>query len=216
MKFIKNFFVLLLFPIVGFAQYSQNDWKERDTWMPLETLFELAEINEGTYVADIGCHEGYLSIHLANLVGNSGQVYAVDVRDDRLNRLKEHLKFRNLNNVSVILGDYDNPKLPEGKLDVVIIMDTYHEMTDYKTILNHVYKSLKPNGKLVIFEKLKSRVKNGSRREQTNAHTLGPKYVKKDLIEENFIITKQLDDLGNWQNDEDKVMWLLVAVKTQQ
>lgn len=213
MKSIKKCFVLLLLPIIGYAQYSQDDWKERDSWMPLETLFEIAEIEEGTKVADIGCHEGYLSIHLANTVGSSGRVYAVDVRDDRLDRLKEHLNNRNLNNVSVILGDYDNPKLPTNTLDVVIIMDTYHEMTDYEIILDHVYKSLKPGGKLIILEKLKNRVKNGSRREQTNAHTLGPKYVKREMKDANFEIVKQINDLGNWQNDDDKVMWLLVAKK---
>jgi len=181
--------------------------------MPIKTLFELADIKEGSHVADIGCHEGYLSIHLANNVGTKGRIYAVDVRKDRLDRLEEHLESRHLNNVSVILGDYDNPKLPNEALDVVFIVDTYHEMTDYKDILNHVYKALKPGGKLVILEKLKNRVKNGTRQEQTNAHTLGAKYVKQEMKDANFEIVRQINDLGNWQNDEDKVMWLLVAKK---
>ena len=213
MKLFNKFLVICLLPLVGFSQYSQNDWTERDTWMPIETLFELADIKKGTHVADIGCHEGYLSIHLANNVATNGRVYAVDVRDDRLDRLREHLKSRDLNNVSVILGDYDNPKLPEATLDVVLIVDTYHEMTDYEIILGLVYKALKPGGKLIILEKLKSRVKNGTRREQTNAHTLGPKYVKQEMKDSNFTILKQLNDLGNWQNDETKVMWLLVGEK---
>lgn len=213
MKHIRILLVILLLPLIGYSQYEENDWKERDTWMPLDTLFELADIQEGKYVADIGCHEGYLTIHLANRVGDKGKVFAVDVRDDRLDRLKKHLDSRNLKNVNVILGDYDNPKLPEKKLDVVFIVDTYHEMTDYKTILSHVHKALKPGGKLVILEKLKSRVKNGTRKEQTNAHTLGTKYVKQELKAANFKITKQINDLGNWENDEEKVMWVLVAVK---
>ena len=214
MKLFNKFLVLCILPIIGHAQYTQNDWKERDTWMPIEPLFELANIKEGSQVADIGCHEGYLSIHLANNVGANGKVYAVDVSEDRLDRLKEHLESRNLNNVAVIVGDYDNPKLPNETLDVVFIVDTYHEMTDYKVILNHVHKALKPNGKLVILEKLKSRVKNATRREQTNAHTLGPKYVKQEMKDANFSIVKQISDLGHWQNDEDKVMWLLVAKKS--
>ncbi len=213
MKNIRILLVVLLLPLIGYSQYEENDWKERDTWMPLDTLFELADIQEGKYAADIGCHEGYLTIHLANRVGEKGKVFAVDVRDDRLDRLKKHLDSRNLKNVNVILGDYDNPKLPEETLDVVFIVDTYHEMTDYNTILNHVHKALKPGGKLVILEKLKSRVKNGTRKEQTNAHTLGTKYVKQELKAANFKIVKQLNDLGNWENDSDKVMWLLVAEK---
>ena len=213
MKLLIGLFVLL--PFIGSAQYEENDWNERDDWMPVQRIFELAEIKQGSHVADIGCHEGYLSIHLANAVGEEGQVYAVDVRDDRLDLLKEHLKERDLTNVSVILGDYDDPKLPEGKLDVVIIMDTYHEMTDYETILFHVYKALKPGGKLIILEKLKKHVKNASRDEQTDAHTISSKYVKKELKAAHFILTKELYDLGDWQNNEDKPMWLVVGEKEE-
>lgn len=208
-----NTLLLLLLPCIGFAQYSQNDWRERDTWMPINKIFELAEIQKGKQVADIGCHEGYLTVHLANKIGNNGKVFAVDVREDRLNSLREYLDSVKLNNVMAILGDYDNPKLPKEQLDVVFIVDTYHEMTDYKQILKHVHNSLKPGGKLIILEKLKSRVKNGSRKEQTNAHTLGPKYVKNEMIDANFKILKHINNVGYWQNDEDKVMWLLVAEK---
>ena len=207
--------IICLLPFLGFAQYAENDWEERDRWMPLERIFEAAEIKQGSHVADIGCHEGYLSIHLANAVGEEGQVYAVDVRDDRLDLLKEHLKTRDLTNVSVILGDYDDPKLPEGKLDVVIIMDTYHEMTDYETILFHVYKALKPGGKLLILEKLKKRVKNASRDAQTDAHTISSLFVKKEIKKAGFKVTKELYDLGDWQKDEDKPMWLVVGEKEE-
>lgn len=216
MKLYKTILVIFLLPLIGYSQYSENDWTERDTWMPVERIFKLAGIDEGSHVADIGCHEGYLSIHLANKVGNNGRVYAVDVRDDRLDDLKENLKSRDLNNVSVILGDYDNPKLPKETLDVVIIMDTYHEMTDYDIILEHVFKSLKPGGKLIILEKLKERVRNSSRDDQTNAHTLGPKYVKEEMESANFSIAKQVNNLGDWQNDDDKPMWLIVAEKPNQ
>ncbi|TJY33391.1 class I SAM-dependent methyltransferase [Pontimicrobium aquaticum] len=213
MKQTTQLLLCFLLPLLSYGQYSQNDWKERDTWMPIDTMFELAGIKEGKHVADIGCHEGYLTIHLANRVSHKGKVYAVDVRNDRLERLKDHLNTRNLNNASVILGDYDNPKLPKETLDVVFIVDTYHEMSDYEQILKHVYNALKPGGKLLILEKLKSRVKHGTRAEQTYAHTLGSNYVKEELIDANFKIINQIDDLGNWQNDEDKVMWLLVAEK---
>jgi ubiquinone/menaquinone biosynthesis C-methylase UbiE len=196
-----------------FAQYAEYEWKDRDSWMPVERIFELAEVKKGSRVADIGCHEGYLTIHLAKTVGSEGHVYAVDVRQDRLEQLKIHLKDRNLNNVSVILGDYDNPKLPKNQLDAVIIMDTYHEMEDYKTILKHVHKSLKSGGKLIILEKLKKEVRNASRNEQTDAHTIAAKYVRKEIEAANFHSIKEINDLGNWENEDEKPMWLLVAEK---
>ncbi|MBT8266910.1 MAG: class I SAM-dependent methyltransferase [Bacteroidia bacterium] len=213
MQFSKFLILVLCLPVLCFSQYQADEWKERDSWMPLKRLFEVADIKSGIQIADIGCHEGYLTVHLAKRVGQKGQVYAVDVRKDRLEVLKNNLKERNLSNVTVILGDYDDPKLPDGQLDVVIIMDTYHEMTDYKIMLERVYKALKPGGKLIIFEKLKKRVKNGTRDEQTEAHTIASKYVKKELEAANFTITKELYDLGDWTNDPEKPMWLVVGEK---
>lgn len=193
------------------AQYSEEDWEERDTWMNVTMLFELAEIGEGAMVADVGCHEGYLSFHLAEKVGALGKVYAVDVEEYRLDNLKEYMTQRKVSNIEVVLGDYDNPKLPIGKLDAVIVMDTYHEMNDYMEILGHIRKSLKPNGRLLMLEKLKKHKRGKSRKEQTSAHTLSPKYVKKELQEAGFSITKEIEDFGDWQRNEEKQMWILVA-----
>ena len=213
MKHLFKFLVLLLLPSIAFAQYSEYDWTERDTWMNPSEIFEEAGITKGSFVADIGCHEGYLSIHLANKVGKGGRVFAVDVREDRLEGLKANLENRALFNVEAILGDYDNPKLPKNTLDVVVIMDTYHEMNDYMTILRHVKTALKPGGRIVIIEKLKSRIKGKSRSAQTDAHSLGTKYVKRELKKSGFRLTYANNDMGHWENDSDKVIWMLVAVK---
>lgn len=204
---------MLLIPLVAFSQYSENDWKNRDTWMDVSNIFDIANIQYGSHVADIGCHEGYLSIHLAHKVGKGGRVYAVDVRADRLEVLKSNLEDRALYNVDVILGDYDNPKLPENTLDVVVIMDTYHEITEYMTVLQHAKNALKPGGRIVIIEKLKSRIKGKTRNEQTNAHSLGMRYVKRELKEIGFKLKYEKNDLGDWENDPDKVIWMLVATK---
>ncbi|MGB5820053.1 MAG: class I SAM-dependent methyltransferase, partial [Saonia sp.] len=113
---------------IGFSQYAENEWEDRDKWMDVSKIFELAGIEKGNKVADVGCHEGYLSVRLSERVGKNGTVYAVDVRKDRLESLQDHLKKRKINNVEVVHGDYDNPKLPLKSLDAVIVMDTYHEI----------------------------------------------------------------------------------------
>ena len=216
MKYLQKS-ILALFLLFGAqlakAQYVTDEWAERDTWMDVNAIFDEAGIEKGSFVADIGCHEGYLSIHLANRVGAKGQIFAVDVREDRLEVLEDNLKDRKLNNVTVIHGDYDNPKLPVNALDVVIIMDTYHEMDDYMTILDHVHKSLKSGGKILIVEKLKSRIKGKSREAQTDAHSLGMEYVREELSRAGFRPLYSNEDLGDWENDEDKVIWMLIAEK---
>ena len=213
MKRLALLFILGIFlstPLC--SQYNSEDWDERDQWMDVEQLFELAGIKEGQHVADIGCHEGYFSMHLAKKVGVRGKVFAVDVRDRRLEKLNNNAAERELYNITTILGDYDDPKLPEKELDVVVIMDTYHEMTDYMTILEHVKSSLKPSGKVLIIEKLKSHAKDKSREDQVSSHTLSPHYVKKELQEAGFKVILQKNNLGNWENNNSKKIWALVAV----
>ena len=154
-----------------------------------------------------------MSIHLANKVGAEGEVFAVDVNSYRLDRLKEHLSERELFQITTVKGDYDNPNLPEGTLDIVFIIDTYHEISAHKTMLKHVYNSLKPGGKLVLLEKLKEGVKNASRKSQTDAHTLSSNYVKKEMEAANFSIIEEAYDLGDWEKDETKPMWLVIGKK---
>lgn len=216
MKHLKNFVATVAIVLISqsmVAQYSAYDWADRDTWMDVNVIFDEAGVEEGSFVADIGCHEGYLTVHLAKRVGSTGQVFAVDVRADRLETLEENLEDENLNNVNVILGDYDDPKLPVNTLDVVIIMDTYHEMEDYMTILGHVRMSLKTGGRIVIVEKLKSRIKGKSRNAQTEAHSLGMKYVRKELKKAGFKEVYHNNDMGEWENDSDKIIWMLIAEK---
>lgn len=182
--------------------------------MDVERIMDLAGVEEGQHVADIGCHEGYFTMHLAEMVGVRGKVYAVDVREDRLEKLNENAKDRNLINITTILGDYDDPKLPKNELDVVVIMDTYHEMKDYMAVLAHVKNALKPNGKIVILEKLKSHSKNKSRKEQASAHTLSQKFVRKELQEAGFKVIDQVNNMGNWENNSTKKIWILVGITT--
>lgn len=195
-----------------FAQYTREDWDERDQWMDVQAIFELAGIEKGHQVADVGCHEGYLTFHLSRKVGETGKVYAVDIQSYRLENLKEHLKQEKVNNVTVILGEEDNPKLPDNRLDAVIIMDTYHEMENHTEVLFHVKRALRPSGRILILEKLKTHQIGKSRKEQTKAHTLSPKYVRKELEEAGFSILREVNDFGDWKEEKDKPMWILVGV----
>ena len=167
-------FILFLvsFPFSVNAQYSSDDWKWRDSWMHVEKLFKLADLGLGDNVADLGCHQGYLTMHLSKKVGEEATVYAVDVRNDRLEELKTNAKRRKLKNITTVLGDYDNPKLPENSLDAIFVIDTYHEITAYKKMLEHLKNSLKSGAKLVLLEKHKKRLVGKSREDQVSGHTL--------------------------------------------
>ncbi len=210
----KLLIVLLIACIhVTYAQYTSYDWNERDDWMRIDTFLEVTPIEKGALVADIGCHEGYLSMHLARQVGPSGKVYAVDVNDYRLDALNDNAKERSLKNITTVLGDYDDPKLPEGAIDIIYVIDSYHEMSSHRKMRNHFFKALKPKGKIVFLEKLKQRKIGASRDSQTAAHTLAMKYVKRELKQTGFLIEKEIDNYGYWEGDSTKQMWILVASK---
>lgn len=213
----NNLIVFLIFvSVFGLkAQYTEADWADRDQWMKTNILLNKAGVGEGDKVADIGCHEGYLSMHLSKKVKGSGRVYAVDVRSDRLEELRINANKRNLRNIITILGDYDDPKLPERELDFVFIIDTYHEMEAHQKILRHVKDALKPGGKILILEKLKDKIRGKSRKEQVAAHSLSLRYVREELENAGFKILSAIEDHGNWERETDKQMWVILAQKPQ-
>ena len=198
-----------------YCQYLESDWKARDKWMKVAQILEMADIQLGNNVADIGCHQGYMSIRVADFIGETGKVYSVDVREDRLNKLNDIASERGIKNIQTILGDYDDPKLEENSIDVVLIIDAYHEMNDYKQILFHVKKALKPDGRILILEKLKRQKIGKSRNEQTQGHTIAPKYVENELKEVGFEVITIEKNLGYWEEDPDKKIWVMVGALPQ-
>ena len=198
-----------------YCQYLESDWKARDKWMKVAQILEMADIQLGNNVADIGCHQGYMSIRVADFIGETGKVYSVDVREDRLNKLNDIASERGIKNIQTILGDYDDPKLEENSIDVVLIIDAYHEMNDYKQILFHVKKALKPDGRILILEKLKRQKIGKSRKEQTQGHTIAPKYVENELKEVGFEVITIEKNLGYWEEDPDKKIWVMVGALPQ-
>jgi ubiquinone/menaquinone biosynthesis C-methylase UbiE len=127
--YLVTFFVIAL-TVPTIAQdpwkdvYRESAWEQRDTWQRPEEIMKKLAIKPGSKVADIGCHEGYFTLKLAKVVGDQGRVYAVDVSRDKIEKLKRHLDNRTITNVNAILGERDNPKLPTGALDAVLIVDT--------------------------------------------------------------------------------------------
>ncbi|MGI9552626.1 MAG: class I SAM-dependent methyltransferase, partial [Aurantibacter sp.] len=132
-----------------------------------------------------------------------------------LETLRTNLDDRNIKNVEVILGDYDDPKLPRATLDAVVLMDTYHEIDDYMEVLDHIHAALKSGGRILVLEKLKDHAKGKSREDQIDSHTLSSKYVKKELQQTGFEITDEISNFGKWEKEENKTMWILVAVKNK-
>ena len=219
---MKSISIILLFSISIYEASAQDQWKniyresawtERDKWQRANELIVLLNITEGSQVADIGCHEGYMTIKLTKAVTEKGKVYAVDVNQSKLDLLKNHLEDRKINNVNLVKGDYDNPKLPINALDAIIILDTYHEMDDHDKILQHIKASLKNGGRLVLCEPIAETRRKLSRAEQEQKHELGINFALEDLKKAGFKITFQKDPFVDRSKVKGDMMWVIVAQK---
>ncbi|HEY5822799.1 MAG TPA: class I SAM-dependent methyltransferase [Cyclobacteriaceae bacterium] len=213
---------LLIFILISFSSIGQDQWKdvykeaawtERDAWQKPQELIKQLNIKKGCQVADIGCHEGYMTFKLAKEVGENGKVFAVDVNQGKLDKMKVHIDQRKVNNITLVKGDYDNPKLPSNALDAVIILDTYHEMDDHDRILQHIKAALKPGGRLVLCEPIAEERKKLTRSEQEKKHELGISFALADLEKAGFKILTRQDPFADREKIKGDKMWMIVATK---
>jgi ubiquinone/menaquinone biosynthesis C-methylase UbiE len=215
-KVVLFSFFTLFFTIASFSIQAQTDsyknvytesaWVDRDKWQKPDEIIRKLKIDRNSAVADVGCHEGYMTFKLANIAKT---VYAVDVEQWKLTKIDKHKPA----NVVTIKGDYDNPKLPENSLDAVIILDTYHEMDDHDKILQHILMSLKKGGRLVICEPIAESRRKLPRADQENKHELDMKYALEDLAKAGFTILEKADPFVDREKIKGDKMWIIVAVK---
>lgn len=216
---IRITLLLLFFALVAQAQdtwkdvYSETSWTDRDRWQKPQELIRQLKLPAGGRVADIGCHEGYMTMKLAQAVGSSGKVYAVDIGADKLERLKRNAEARGLKNIEAVLGSEDDPKLPVNELDGVIIVDSYHEMDYHDKILASLYRSLKAGGRLVLCEPLAKERKNASRADQERKHELGLAFALEDAERAGFKLVYRADPFLDRTAEKGDMMWLLVMKK---
>lgn len=124
---------------------------DRHTWQnPLGVLW-LAFVDEGHHVADLGAGTGYFTRMLCETVRASGKVYAVDTSQEMLDYIdkREDLVY---DNVVTVLAEPDDPKLPEGELDVILVVNTWHHIDKRVAYLGKLAKSLKPSGRVAIVD----------------------------------------------------------------
>ena len=113
-------------------------------------------IAEGTVVADLGAGGGWFTIRLARRVQPTGRVYAQDIQPEMIGSIERRVAREGLNTiVTTVLGTASDPKLP-GPVDVVLIVDAYHEMSDPVALLRNVRRYLRPGGRVGILEATKA------------------------------------------------------------
>jgi rhodanese-related sulfurtransferase/precorrin-6B methylase 2 len=174
----------------GSATHDAN----RESWQRVPDIFAAMGIGPGSRVADVGAGDGFFTTRLGAAVGPAGRVYAVDISQNALARLATRVKDQGLTNVEAILGAADDPKLPEGALDAVLIVNAYHEMQAHQAMLTAIQRALKPGGRLVILESVMPEQRGQSRESQESRHQLAPNFLQRDLLDAGFVIMRFEDE----------------------
>jgi ubiquinone/menaquinone biosynthesis C-methylase UbiE len=110
------------------------------------------EIRKGAVVADIGAGVGYHVWRLSDIVGPSGKVIGEDIQEGMIRLMRKNIDDRKLKNVEIVFGTPTDPKLPSNAVDLVLMVDVYHEFSDPTSMMRHIKDALKPDGRVVLVE----------------------------------------------------------------
>ena len=125
---------------------------EREEEEHPEQALDAMNIRPGMKIADIGAGVGYMSLRMAKRVGPSGRIYAVDLQPGMLDLLRQRAAAENITNVQPIRGEVADPKLPAGQMDIILMVDVYHELSDPQAMARKIREALKPDGRLILLE----------------------------------------------------------------
>ena len=148
---------------------------ERDAWQKPDELIRSLEIPVDAVIADIGSATGYFPVRFAR-VAMEGKVYGVDIEKTLVNYLNDRAKKENISNLVSILGEPDDPKIPE-RADLVFICDTYHHIRDRGDYFENLKQYIQPKGRLVVVDFKLGDLPVGP----PDKHKLAPDVVREEL-----------------------------------
>jgi ubiquinone/menaquinone biosynthesis C-methylase UbiE len=138
--------------VMTYRGASWLDREERDIEEAPDAAIDALDLKPGLVVADVGAGSGYMTVRMAERVGPTGRVYATDIQPQMITLLESRLADENITNVTPVLGLEDDPNLPEGAVDVMLLVDVYHEFSEPQQMLRGLRNALKPGGRLVLLE----------------------------------------------------------------
>src|SRR5204863_3661274 len=124
----------------------------RAAWQKPEELVAALHLQPGQRVADLGAGTGYFSRLLSTAVGADGTVFAVEIEPNLVTHLRDRAEREGTRNVVPVLASADDPRLPAGMLDVILIVDTYHHVDDRIGYFRNLRRALRPSGRVAIVD----------------------------------------------------------------
>ena len=138
--------------VMGAGGMAWLDRPERAEQERPDVLIQALGLRSGEVVADLGAGSGYYTFRLASKVGKTGKVLAVDIQDEMIETLQRRAAARRVTNVEAVKGVETDPHLPPVSIDLVLIVDVYHEFAYPFEVMTKVREALKPGGRVMFVE----------------------------------------------------------------
>ncbi|QEL13565.1 class I SAM-dependent methyltransferase [Limnoglobus roseus] len=138
--------------VMGHQAAGWLDRPEREKEEDPAKLLKALDIKPGMVIADIGAGSGFHTLRMAPLVGEKGKVLAVDIQKEMIDLVEKRAKEKKLANVETVLSTETDPKLPAGTVDLIILVDVYHEFSHPYEMTEKMIAALKPGGRIAFVE----------------------------------------------------------------
>ena len=127
-------------------------WEKRinEERQPPEQVMDAIGLKPGMIIGEVGVGRGRYTVHLARRVGETGKVFANDIDDKALDFLRDRCRRNNIRNIEIILGEEEDPLLPEKSLDMIFMVWVFHMLEEPVPLMKNMLPSLKPDAPLVI------------------------------------------------------------------
>jgi len=169
----------------------------RDERLQINRVMDLLGITPGKSVADIGAGSGWFTVRAARRVGAGGVVYAVDINPESIRYVEDRAQKEKLHNVKTILGKADDPLLPAGAVDAVLLLKTYHEVAEPVALLRNLRAALRSGAKVGIIDR------NGNGED----HGVGRDVVLREAAQAGYRLLERYDFVKG-----DKMDYFLVLI----
>ncbi len=168
----------------------------------LRTIAEHLDVGPGSVIADIGAGRGRDTWTFADVVGESGCVFAEEIDEGKTKAIEKQASERELPQVKAVLGEVDDPSLPPGTVDMAFMHYVYHHVSKPREMLQGIWRALKPGGHLVIVDqRLGTLVDWVPREERAKKHYwIAETTVVREAREQGFVFVEYADQLWHAKN----------------
>jgi protein-L-isoaspartate O-methyltransferase len=185
----------VLAPTMGVEGAAWLDRTEREAEEAPSKAIAALGLKPGDVVADVGAGSGYYAVRLAKVVGPTGKVVATDLQPGMLDLIRAKVARERLTNVQLVQGRSDDPVLPPGTFDLILMVDVYHELAEPQVFVRRLKEALKADGRLVLIEFRGEDPRVPIREE----HKMSVEQVRQELGADGFRIDRVIDVLP-WQH----------------